>query len=694
MSKLSATRADLLPFRAPSLRNLVFGFAIWLVVSPIVPFALYAPQAIGGEPKGALIGFASQRTWSNDSGAFKIPAKLSFADEKTVKLAKPDGRTVTVPLEKLSESDQLFVRGFLQAEAALKMTPQGETAANPFAGGEPTEAGGGSATLGGGSPSSGLPRANQSGGIAEIPKREVVSKGIRPISISPGREFWEVEKLVGFPSVDFQEIVIPTDVAKPFFAAFRMQAAGRAGNVVMNSYQEKRGNRQAFGKLAVVNSTTGDATPTLDLDAPWKLLAVSPDGKRIAAVRITGFDKGNDVALFRIVGNSIVPEYQFTAGGGSWDELHFVAFLPKNRLMTISQKHNLTIWELPEGDSRLGPRARFRGTSGGKLWAELSPAGDVLAMIAGKSIAFVETEAFKLKGYIPRNEEANHMAFSPDGMTLAAYHPFSITVYSMETGKEIQTFAVSESSPNTKIHWLGEHLLVGEVLYDAKRGVPLWTYTAGKAAKCTLGSFLFCGFGGDKESTLTVYRVPHAEAMRVADEIDPDNIYCIQPGDSVAVDYELPGVPRDVRDQIVASVEAKITELGWQISNASSNQIQIMLEEGERGEAEYYTSRGFGPRFFSPFSRPSGPSEKVSYRPWKHTFTIRSGKEQVYHTVLNRTAPGNLTTKDGESTQQAVNRYCKPYPEYFKRLKIPPHILKPEYQGGLGKSQVTAAGMR
>ncbi|MFN3189311.1 MAG: hypothetical protein ACE361_02220 [Aureliella sp.] len=61
---------------------------------------------------------------------------------------------------------------------------------------------------------------------------------------------------------------------------------------------------------------------------------------------------------------------------------------------------------------------------------------------------------------------------------------------------------------------------------------------------------------------------------------------------------------------------------------------------------------------------------------------------------MNRTAPGNLSTKEGQSTQQAVTNHCQPYPAYFKGLTIPPHILKTEYQGGLGTSTITDNGMR
>lgn len=70
-----------------------------------------------GEPKGPLSGFALQRTWSDMSGKFRVKATLEFADRTNVKLLKADGLSVTVPLDRLSQSDQRFVKGFLRRKS-------------------------------------------------------------------------------------------------------------------------------------------------------------------------------------------------------------------------------------------------------------------------------------------------------------------------------------------------------------------------------------------------------------------------------------------------------------------------------------------------------------------------------------------------------------------------------------------------
>ncbi|HBE71582.1 MAG TPA: hypothetical protein DDW52_25850 [Planctomycetaceae bacterium] len=632
-------------------------------------------------PKGALAAFATKRTWSSSSG-FSIDAKMVWADATNVKLEKDDGRVVTVPIDKLSDADQGFVEGFLKAEEALAKA-NSAASDNPFAGGVPA------ADIDASMRSEPLDDVRGSPKRAgDIPLRKTIVKGVRPISATPGKEFWDVPQLRGFPDVEFQELVLPIDIPKSFHAGLEIRAAGRSGNAVLSVHKGEKD--EGFTKFAVVQASTGDVSETLEIPKAWKMMDISADGGLVAAVHMVGWGKGNDVGILQVTGDGIRPKFQFTAGGGAWDELHFVKFLPGNRLLTITQKHTLTIWQL---DDAQGVRAIARGNSGGKLWAAISPAGEVMAVVAGKSIAVVDTTKFKLAGYIEREDEPLKMAFSSDGAYLAAYYPFAIDLYSTRDGSLKKTFAIGDNGRDTRLVWTGEHLLVGNVLYNPQTGVPLWTYEGGKFCD-TLGNYLFCAFGGEPQSTVTVLRLPHDEALRGADSIDPNNLYCLQPGDTVSVRYQLGGAPAGEQAAIRSAVETKIAELGWEISSSSSVNIEVSLKQGKSDTAEYYTRRGFGPAFFPPGfgPRPSGPAEKVNFTPWTHTFTITADGSQVYNAVRTYGAPQSLSTDDNETTQQAVSKYAKPQANYFKSLLVPPSILRAEYQGGLGKSRLTASG--
>ena len=57
----------------------------------------------------ATLAHAAPREWTSSGGGFKITAELVSFDGRNVKLKKPDGKEITVPLEKLSAADRKFL---------------------------------------------------------------------------------------------------------------------------------------------------------------------------------------------------------------------------------------------------------------------------------------------------------------------------------------------------------------------------------------------------------------------------------------------------------------------------------------------------------------------------------------------------------------------------------------------------------
>jgi WD40 repeat protein len=554
----------------------------------------------------------------------------------------------------------------------------------------------------GGAPQSNPPGASKSGGgrslgqvvKGEIPMREAITKSSKQISAKLGKPFWSASSPMGFPEIKFDDLIMKVDIFKPFFAKMTMMSAGKAGISVIGVYQDGHGNNEKYSQFMVIKAKDGFTSPIVQFSDPWKLMAISPDGLRVAAVRVVGFDKGNDLAIFRVTPDGLQADFQFTAGGGDWDELHFVGFAPDNRLVTISQKHNLTVWDLSNPS---GPKAIYQGNSGGSTVAQMSPAGELMALPAGTSIAVIDVAAAKMVGLIARDQRASTISFSQDGKKIAAFKPFEVALYGTEDGREISRLAVSEPREDAPLRWLGKYLMVGAVVYDVDRGLPIWTYEGSPSGTSSIGSHLICGFGGEKSSSITVTRIPHDEAIASAASIDPTRIYAIRPGDSVSIEYKLGSTSTEVQQQIKQSLEKKLKDLGWSLANVSRNKVVIEIEQGKQEEADYYTSYSMGPLIPLPRGlgpRPSGPSEKVTYTPYLQKITITADGAQVYFASENRTAPDGLRTKDGESTQAAVNRHCQPNAKYFENVPIPPHLCKAEYQGGLGKSKLEATGTR
>jgi hypothetical protein len=54
--------------------------------------------------------FAASRRWSDRSGKFNIDAELVEVKDNAVLLRKSDGKTISVPIDRLSKADQEFVQ--------------------------------------------------------------------------------------------------------------------------------------------------------------------------------------------------------------------------------------------------------------------------------------------------------------------------------------------------------------------------------------------------------------------------------------------------------------------------------------------------------------------------------------------------------------------------------------------------------
>jgi len=654
----------------------------------IAIFLCYSLTA--GEPTGALARFGASRTWTDSTGMFKIDGKMQSADDNGVELLKADGLVIKLPLDKLSTVDQAFVTQFLAAEKAAAAGPS-----NPFAGGAPAS------PFAGGTPVSNRPEMNPPpgafGDAAEsspgvIRQARAIEAGVRTLNASPKQPFWKVTKPIALPDIELPAMTMGTPLKKEFFDSISVLAAGRAPLVVLNTYRQSRKAEENHSSFLVMHAGKQVSSQVVRYDQPWKLMAIAPSGAMFAAVQVVGFDKGNELAIFKVEAGEIRPLFQFTAGGGSWDELSWVAFLPNNRLAAITQKHTLTIWDLA---NPVGPKALYRGSTGTASKAVMTPAGELLAFAVGKNIAVVDTSNGQMVGYLAREITPEEIAFSPDGRHLAVFHSFTVSLYNMEDGSELKSFAVSASNASGKFQWAGKYLMVGDVVYDVDREMPIWTYQ--RPGAHTIHANLMVGGIGEKSgSTIVVQDIPHEDAIRAAQDVDPKAIYALVPGDRVRVTMNISDAPANVQQEIQATVKAKIAELGWIEANDANTLIEISLKRGEQDSVDYYTQRGFGPIFAPPGfgGRPSGPAEKVTFTPWTHSIAITSGGTALYNAGYTRSAPQNLQTKEGESTQATVSKYVQPDPKYFANVKIPPYLLKAEYRDGLGKSSLTARGLQ
>jgi hypothetical protein len=150
--------------------------------------ALAAIVAVGfGSLRSA---FAETRTWTDASGKFKIEADFLEIVEGQVKLQRPDGKRMSLPLAKLSKDDQAY----LKEEMKRRRNGGGGDSANPFQEDGDAE----SARMGG----SGIERGRGAAGIGgyRLGDRVEVREGAK----------WMAGEVIGFDT-QFDHIQVRLD---------------------------------------------------------------------------------------------------------------------------------------------------------------------------------------------------------------------------------------------------------------------------------------------------------------------------------------------------------------------------------------------------------------------------------------------------------------------------------------------------
>jgi hypothetical protein len=85
-------------------------FTAGLLAMALAAVAVWAQEANDGDQPEPLTDF---RTWTSSGGSYTLEAAMLKFEKGKVHLLRRDGTTTAVPIEKLSQDDQKFVRSEL-----------------------------------------------------------------------------------------------------------------------------------------------------------------------------------------------------------------------------------------------------------------------------------------------------------------------------------------------------------------------------------------------------------------------------------------------------------------------------------------------------------------------------------------------------------------------------------------------------
>ncbi|MCL2743847.1 MAG: SHD1 domain-containing protein, partial [Planctomycetaceae bacterium] len=590
---------------------------------------------------GSLIFAQEQRTWTDDTGKFKIEAKLQRVEDDKVFLEKSDGKISSIPLAKLSKEDREYLD-------SLKNNPFADEDENPFAEDMSTK------------PSAGNTSAARqtSGGGFDMEPKLIVNKGVVSY-IGANNTSWncqpDVDSTPSFderpPTVQFgiEEMPIGTNVdydvvpylagGKPSVLAAVKIKLSRMGGGASRSPRPSARNRTESPKQELTENETRFVFCNLETgemqneSVPYKisLLDVSPDGTT-AVFRSGDWDynesgKKNVLYIADIASRKVKVLHAFAPFDNERSEyqrdITDAAMIDKdtvlirgNSLIVFNVKNNRVVWRTDKASSA-------PAFSANKKYCIVN--GSMLEAATGKSVGKFETD-----------NDSGAFSFSPDGKTVAysGLIDRNITFFDALTGQGSEPVFID--AYNAKPLWTNnQFILIFDKLIDSKTKAVVWKYNS---PQFYFGGYTWylCGMRSDRP--LVPAKLPHPAAA--VNALKPE--WALAPGKEAVI--KIDGSITDRKSEIFAHLENALKDNGVRIKDNAPIVVEASVKKEAEKSVFYVTNRGFGMPFSSPmFSRPGEEGTEIKYIPEVFSVQIKKGDKVYWGTSRTKAPPQNIS---------------------------------------------------
>jgi hypothetical protein len=605
------------------------------------------------------------RLWKDASGKFQVRAMLIEQTATAVRLHTADGREISVPLQRLSQVDQDYLKT-LTAPAD-----------NPFAGGRPVP-GSGAARA---SPASGAPGTLRGGPESKSAGEEMALPGTGTtldLASAPASAM-----LVPDPQPDVPTLaaaVVPVSVVDAYDkVAVPVPADFAEGRFLVSIGRNVSGRPQETrGRIYAVSLKQRKAAVVWDQPQAVAVLDHDPASDRTLIVnKLDQFQRGGELVMMQgLATGNAQPLYRRTLPGAGKP-----GFAPKvewARLLSGSHAAAMVdgvlhVWDLPA--AKLVYRVEKVSAaeppvfSGSQLYMAIPQSGKVV---------IVDTATGTIRRSLATGSTLTPgAAFHPGGRLLAICFSNQYQVWDCVEDKVVTEATTTDHLGSHPIHWLGPKVFRA-ALGDAVHldvGMSVWKYTAATATEpIVVGNSLLIATTS-QNCGLACVGIPHPSAEKSIEHLlrGGDAAMLVRPGSAVAIAVEA----AESVDQaaITAALSQAAEKAGWKVNERAP--ITLVAKIG-RGKMQQLQFRSMG-----------GDSRNVStasLTPFTAQLEIRSGKDVLWTRSTVNHVPTLLHLQEGETVQDAVKRYEKPDPGFFSRLTLPPRIPRPEVSAKVGRS--------
>ncbi|MGV3484029.1 MAG: SHD1 domain-containing protein [Planctomycetaceae bacterium] len=291
----------------------------------------------------------------------------------------------------------------------------------------------------------------------------------------------------------------------------------------------------------------------------------------------------------------------------------------------------------------------------------------------GKQNAFLQTGSFAV----------NQLSLSPSGSSLACLASQAIRVYDLRSGAIAVESILADAAGVTKAPplWIGErNLLVDhQYLLNLDAEFFIWQYTnrsgfRGLEHVAALGESV--GYISEDQPALCSIVLPHAQAEQAVSRIDPRSVYAVTPGASVSL--QAGGLSPEFR----SALEKRIAEVGWKVVPSAPVTIVASVSRGQPQTASYREGLSG-----------TGVESQITFTPTIYGVDIQVNGQSVWSAGSQSGLPMMIVSTSDQSAQDTVRKYETPDTSFFSTVAFPSRVVAPQFKNGLGKSELTSAGV-
>jgi hypothetical protein len=462
------------------------------------------------------------RTWSDQSGKFKIEGTLVKLENDAVTLKRKDGKEVTLPIEKLSAEDKEFLKGPRSSSSSADEDDESET---PF------------------------PRSN-----AE-------ASGARPIDVRKTSQWTYAPDARATKDVPATRIALgpKTFFEKPF-QVFVSPENLQAVVVWLDEFQGKK------SRVQVCNLRGDKLEESGDFARGQVPIAMSNDMSRVVAFSIASQER-DTLYLYDVAGHKLTPRMSWaphTGQGPIKQNIQSARFIDKDHLLTINTDGAYVLWDV-SGDVK--PRYQIPKAAGKK--PAFSAGGRYFALTVDGGIVIVEALTGNRAGFLEVDDHWNGLvSFDPTGHQMALVTGGQVRVWDL-TKREITFDFAGGAGGHEQLDWPDENTLLvdNKMVIDVPHRVQIWTYTGNPVGTLVGDRLLYVE--ADQTCLLASGSVPNDEARNLVKSLQGDDLLKIQPGGTVSLDVQMAGFQQH-REKVLEELKKSLTANGKQIADGSN----------------------------------------------------------------------------------------------------------------------------